>query len=44
MFIVDSHCDSIQKVDTLHYNLVNPYNYSQKHPQLQFVAMMTGWP
>lgn len=44
MFIVDSHCDSIQKVDTLHFDLVNPYNYSQNHPQLQFVAMMTGWP
>ena len=44
MFIVDSHCDSIQKVDTKHFDLVNPYNYSRKHPQLQFVAMMTGWP
>lgn len=44
MFIVDSHCDSIQRVDEQHFNLVNKYNYSQKYPQLQFVAMMTGWP
>ena len=44
MFIVDSHCDSIQKVDARRFGLVNPYNYSHKHGQLQFVAMMTGWP
>lgn len=44
MFIVDSHCDSIQAVDKRQLDLVNGYNYSSKHPQLQFVAMMTGWP
>ena len=44
MFIVDSHCDSIQKVDTHHFDLVNGYNYSHKYPQLQFVAMMAAHP
>ena len=44
MFIVDSHCDSIQRVEQKLFHIVNPYNYSRKHPQLQFVAMMTGWP
>ena len=42
MFIIDLHCDSIQKVDTLHYDLVNPYNYSKKYKQIQCFAMMTG--
>ena len=42
MFIVDSHCDSIEKVDTQQFDLVNGYNYSKKHPQLQFVAMMAA--
>ena len=44
MFIVDSHCDSIEKVDTQHFDLVNGYNFSKKHCQLQFVAMMTEYP
>lgn len=44
MYIVDSHCDSIQKVDSRRYGIVNPYNYSQKHQQLQFVANFCGWP
>ena len=44
MFIVDSHCDSIQLVDHCKYGIVNPHNYSTKHQQIQFVAMMTGWP
>jgi membrane dipeptidase len=44
MFIIDSHCDSIQKVDNCEFGIVNPYNYSQKYKQVQFVAMMTGWP
>ena len=44
MYIVDSHCDSIQKVDSRRYGIVNPYNYSQKFPQLQFVANFCGWP
>ena len=44
MFIVDSHCDSIQLVDHCKYGIVNPHNYSTKYQQIQFVAMMTGWP
>ena len=44
MYIVDSHCDSIQKVDSRRYGIVNPYNYSQNHQQLQFVANFCGWP
>ena len=39
MYIVDSHCDSIQCVDKGKFPLVNPHNFSTKHPQLQFVAM-----
>lgn len=44
MYIIDSHCDSIQKVDECKYGIVNPYNYSQKYKQLQFVAMFCSWP
>ncbi len=40
MFIVDSHCDSIQRVDEGVLPLVNPYNFSKKHKQLQFVAFL----
>ena len=40
MFIVDSHCDSIQKVDVEGSTLINEYNFSKKNCQLQFVAMM----
>lgn len=43
MYIVDSHCDSICAVDDGKYGLVNPYNFSQKHNQLQFVAMYCSW-
>jgi membrane dipeptidase len=39
MYIVDSHCDSIQCVDSGKLPLVNPHNFSTKHLQLQFVAM-----
>lgn len=39
MFIVDSHCDSIAYVDSGKFPLINPHNFSQKHKQLQFVAM-----
>lgn len=39
MYIVDSHCDSIQLVDKGKFSLVNPHNFSTKHKQLQFVAM-----
>ena len=42
--IVDSHCDSIQPAAEGKQPLVNPYNYSQKYPQLQFVAFFCGWP
>lgn len=39
MYIVDGHCDSIQKVDRGWYGIVNPYNYSKRYQQLQFVAL-----
>ncbi len=39
MYIVDSHCDSIQLVDKGIAPLVNPHNFSEKCNQLQFVAM-----
>ena len=42
--IVDSHCDSIQPAAEGKQPLVNPYNYSRKYPQLQFVAFFCGWP
>ena len=38
MFLVDAHCDSIDKVDRRLQPLVNPYNFSTRAPQLQFVA------
>ncbi|MBO4979413.1 MAG: membrane dipeptidase [Clostridia bacterium] len=44
MFLVDSHCDSIQKVDAGLFGLVGPYNFSKKHCQLQFVAMFAAHP
>lgn len=44
MYIVDSHCDSIQKVDAGKYGMVNPYNFSEKYLQLQFVALFCSWP
>ena len=44
MYIVDSHCDSIQQVDSRNFPLVNPYNMSQKYKQLQMVAMFCSWP
>jgi membrane dipeptidase len=39
MYIVDSHCDSIQLVDKGMFPLVNPHNFSNKCCQLQLVAM-----
>jgi membrane dipeptidase len=39
MYIVDSHCDSIQLVDSGKFSLVNPHNFSNTYKQLQFVAM-----
>ena len=44
MYVVDSHCDSIQQVDSRNFPLVNPYNMSQKYNQLQMVAMFCSWP
>ncbi len=44
MFIADSHCDSIIRVDQCKYGIVNPYNFSTQHGQLQFVAMFTHRP
>ena len=44
LFVVDSHCDSIQPVSHHELPLVNPYNYSRLHKQLQFVAAFCGWP
>ena len=44
MYVVDSHCDSIQQVDVRNHPLVNPYNMSQKYNQLQMVAMFCSWP
>ncbi len=43
MRIVDFHCDSIARVADGTYGMVNPYNFSQKHPQLQFAALFTAW-
>ena len=37
MYIVDMHCDSLSEVDGEH-GLINEYNFSSEHPQLQFVA------
>ncbi|MGN1345297.1 MAG: dipeptidase [Eubacteriales bacterium] len=42
MYIVDSHCDSIATVGE--QKLVNPYNFSGKHRQLQMVAMFCAHP
>ena len=36
MYIIDSHCDSIERLDS---PLVCKHNFSSKYPQLQFVAM-----
>ena len=44
MYVVDSHCDSIQQVAARNHPLVNPYNFSQKYKQLQMVAMFCSWP
>jgi len=44
MFIVDTHCDSIEVAAQRKYGIVNPYNFSQKHSQLQMVALFCCWP
>ena len=44
MFVIDSHCDSIQRVDAGLQMLKNPYNMSHRWPQCQFVAMFCCWP
>lgn len=43
VFIVDSHCDSIARVADGTYGVVNPYNFSTRCPQLQFMALFTSW-
>ena len=44
MYVVDSHCDSIMRVAERKYPLINPYNLSQKHQQVQMYAMFAGMP
>lgn len=44
MYIIDSHCDSIQKVDKKKFDIKNPYNMSNKYLQAQFFAMFCCWP
>ena len=44
MYIVDSHCDSIMRVAERTFPLINPYNLSQKYPQVQMYAMFAGMP
>ena len=44
MFVIDSHCDSIQKAEPVVNPLNHGYNFSNKYPHLQFVAMFCGWP
>jgi membrane dipeptidase len=44
MFVADAHCDSIALVDEGKYGIINPHNFSKKHPQLQLVAMFCGHP
>jgi len=44
MYIIDSHCDSIQSTERHKNTLIHGYNFSNKCPQLQFVAMFHGWP
>lgn len=44
MYIIDSHCDSIQQVDQRNHGIVNPYNFSGRYPQLQLVAAFCSWP
>ena len=44
MYVVDSHCDSIMRVAERTFPLINPYNLSQKHQQVQMYAMFAGMP
>ena len=44
MYIIDSHCDSIQRTDKKGWPLKNRYNMSEKHLQAQFFAMFCCWP
>lgn len=44
MFIVDTHCDSIETAARRKSGIVNPYNFSQKYSQLQMVALFCCWP
>lgn len=44
MYVADFHCDSIQKADAGLWGVVNPYNFSSRFLQLQFVALFCGQP
>ena len=45
MYIVDSHCDTLQFITAGESDeLINRYNFSEKYPQLQFVAAFCGRP
>lgn len=44
MYVVDAHCDSIQNLDDGTFGIVNPYNFTSKFNQLQFVALFCGRP
>lgn len=43
MFVVDSHCDSLDIIEGGGAcNLIRPYNYSNKYGHLQFTALFCG--
>ena len=43
MFVVDSHCDSLDIIEGGGAcNLISPYNYSNKYGHLQFTALFCG--
>lgn len=42
MYIVDFHCDSIERECAENSCILNEYNFSRKYPQLQFAAFFCG--
>lgn len=42
MLIVDSHCDTLLAVKSGRCSLINRYNLSRKHPQLQLFALFSS--
>jgi len=44
MFVIDSHCDSIALSAAGKAPLINRYNFSKMHPQLQLVALFCNRP